>query len=260
MAACLGLPQPRTKLLDCLAAARPAGRWFLPAPLREVSGLALTADGQLFLHNDERGEIAEYDWRAGRLIRAFRLGATPPREDFEGIAAAPGRLYLVTSDGVLFETREGTHLAAVPFTVIPTGVGRSCEVEGLAYEPGEAALLLLCKTPRRKALQGQVTVFRWSVGGRRLLEPDGVGFRFGREDFRGSALERDPSTGHYLALSAINRAVVELAPDGRVLGFARLGGTHPQPEGLAIARDGTVLIADEGVRGPGTLTVYACGR
>src|SRR5205814_2130850 len=55
------LPGPNrgeARLVDCLAA-KPRTRWVLPPDLREISGLALTDDGRLLTHDDERARIVE---------------------------------------------------------------------------------------------------------------------------------------------------------------------------------------------------------
>jgi uncharacterized protein YjiK len=255
-----------SRLVSCLAA-KPRLRWALPPDLQEISGLVLTDDGRLLVHDDGRARIVELDYRTGREVKAFELGRPVRRGDFEGIAVAGPRLFLVTSDGVLYETREGKDRDAVPYTRTPTGAGRLCEVEGLAYEPGSQALLLLCKTARVRDLRHAITILRWSIDGHRWLDPDRITipldkpFRdtYGAE-FRGSDLARDPVTGRYLAIAGINRMAMELTAEGRIVGAGFLGKHHPQAEGVAVARDGTILVSDEGRQGPAHLAVYACAR
>lgn len=79
----------------------------LPERLREISGLAMTADGRALAHDDEVGIIYEIDHRQGRVVKEFRLGNDTVRADFEGIAVAGDRIYLVTSDGTIYESPEG---------------------------------------------------------------------------------------------------------------------------------------------------------
>jgi uncharacterized protein YjiK len=261
-----GEPQGGTSLIECLQH-KPVAHWLLPPQLREISGLALTDDGRLLAHDDEQARVTEIDYRNGRIVKSFQLGQRPILRDFEGIAMAGTRLFLVTSAGVLYQAREGKDGTGVPFTTVATGAAAWCEVEGLAWDPGSKALLLLCKTPRQKALEHAVTVLRWSVDQRRWMVPERTSSRldprfrkaFGAE-FRGSDLARDPVTGHFLAIAGLTRAVVELSSEGAVIGTGSLGAHHRQAEGVAIAKDGTVLISDEGGKGAGRLAVYACKR
>ncbi len=254
------------KLVDCLAA-KPRIRWALPPDLREISGLALTDDGRLLTHDDERARIVELDYRKGIEVKAFQLGRIAVRGDFEGIAVAGPRVFLVTSDGVLYEAREGKDGEAVPFSVTPTHAGALCEVEGLAFEPRDRALLLLCKTPRVAELRHMITILRWSLDGKRWLVPDRITIPMDRafrttwgHEFRGSDLARDPVTGHYLAIAGLNGMAIELTAEGRLLGAGPLAKHHPQAEGAAVAKGGTILVSDEGGRGPGHLAVYSCAR
>ena len=121
----------------------------LPRRLREISGLATTADHRLLAHNDEAGIVFEIDARDGSVVKEFQLAdvGDPVAGDFEGIAVAEGRIYLVTSSGRLYEFHEGADDESVLFTAHATGAGRDCEIEGLAYDERARELLLMCKDP-----------------------------------------------------------------------------------------------------------------
>jgi uncharacterized protein YjiK len=257
---------PSRSAVGCLSG-KPVARWSLPPALREISGLAITADGRLLAHNDEYSRVVELDRETGKVVKAFRLGRNPIRGDFEAIVTAGPLLFLVTGGGVLHQAREGNDGVAVPFTTLATNASETCEVEGLSHDPSARALLLLCKTATRKSLRGTVTVLRFGLDQNRWLTPERITVvldpEFRREigaNFRGSDLTRDPVTGNYLAIAGINKAVVEFSPDGRLLGRGRLGKQHSQAEGVAIAPDGTIYLSDEGVQSAGTVSVYACSR
>ena len=47
----------------------------LPKEIREISGLATSADGRLFGHGDEKAMIAELDLASGAIVKRFTLGA-----------------------------------------------------------------------------------------------------------------------------------------------------------------------------------------
>ena len=248
---------------------KPIHRWTLPALFREVSGLALASDGRLFLHNDEQGVVATLDPLEGRVLATYFLGPGTPRDDFEGIAIAGDRLILVTSAGRLYETRVPNASMAdrsvLPFRATDTGLGRQCEIEGLGYEPDGDLLLVACKNPRKKSLEGQLTIFRWSLARAALAAPDRLSvpsdeLAKGRpgKGFHASALERDPRTGNYVVVAGPDRAFAVLSPDGRLVATGPLGRHHPQAEGIAIGARGLVMVSDEGGRREGTVTVYDC--
>ncbi len=149
----------------------PAAVLRLPNRLREISGLAVAGDGRLFAHDDERAVIYEVDPRAGELVKAFALGDPVSRADYEGIAVVGDRFYLVTSDGVIYESAEGRDDDRLVFNTYGTGVGRRCEIEGLAHDPIDDVLLMPCKTIRDPALRSFVPVFRWSLAERAIVDP-----------------------------------------------------------------------------------------
>ncbi len=262
------VPAAPDAVVSCLASGRAAIRWELPTAFREVSGLALHDDGRMFLHHDERAVVAVLDTATGRLTSSYQVGAAPILGDFEGIAIAGPSLFLVTSDGVLHQVaipRPGQPSGALPVTVTPTGVGRFCEVEGLAYDARDRVLLLACKTPRAKELGRDVAVYRWSIERRALATPDRVviprsALARSRKaaDFHPSSIEVNPRTGGWVLISSADRAVAAIDRDGRVVMTAPLGGRHPQPEGLAIDRRGRAFVSDEGAKGSGSISVYAC--
>jgi uncharacterized protein YjiK len=262
-----GLPSP-SALAEYAIAKGGDARWELPDVLREISGLAATPDGRVFAHGDERAVIVELDVRRERVTKTFTMGRQGARGDFEGLAVADGRFWLVTSDGILYESGEGANGTHVSFRMYDSGVGTQCEVEGLAYDPVAAALLLACKEPRVRALRGMVAVFTWSIPRRTLVSRTGLRVRAdvlarsaGVSTFHPSSLERDATTGHWLLVAARERAVVEITPDGRVVAGAALARrSHRQPESIAIASDRTLLIGDEGAGRRATLTTYHHAR
>jgi hypothetical protein len=243
-------------------ASPPQDRWELPKDLAELSGLALAAGGRVLAHGDERAIIFELDPAAHRVVKRFEFGRPAAREDFEGIAVADDRVFLVTSDGVLYEGPEGGDGEAVEFVTHVTGAGRSCEVEGLAYEPESRSLLLACKTPRVAALEGRLTVLRWSLDRAALDSQPRFSVPLERAfgvNLHPSEIMRDPATGHYLVLAAREHVLAELSSTGEVVATVGLPRSlHPQAESLALLPDGSLLIGNErkskGARG--TLSIY----
>jgi uncharacterized protein YjiK len=240
----------------------PADRWILPKALNEISGLA-SVGGHLFAHGDEQAVIYELDHASHTIVRRFSLGRPTVRGDFEAIAVVEGRVFLTTSDGDLYTAPLGADGAAVPFVRHPTGIGRSCEVEGLAYDPARRELLFGCKTPRVRALGGRLAVFGWSPERRgapvlRLSVPTATIAGLEHEPVHPSELMRDDASGHLLLLAARAHVIVEVTPEGRVVSVAKLRRSlHRQAEGLAAGPDGSLFVADEAAGQHPTLTRYA---
>lgn len=245
-----------------------ASGWKLPRQLSEISGLATTSDGRLFAHGDENGIIFELDPKAGKIVKAFALGDVTVKADFEGIAMVDDMVYLVTSDGTIYEAPEGSDGERVLFNSYGTGVGRQCEVEGLAYEKTTGDLLLACKTARVPELAGHLAVFRWNVKTRTLqqslallvpLELINAGDPL--QSLHPSGIEVLAGTGNFLVIAAQERLILELTSGGDSIAVRRLAPElHVQPEGVTMLPDGILLIADDGGNGPGPgrgrLTLY----
>jgi hypothetical protein len=117
----------------------PIARWILPSALNEISGLALTSDGNLLAHGDEIGRISVVDPRRGVILKEFSIGA---KGDFEGITVANGTIYLVTSNGQIYSFREGGPGERVSYQLHDTRLGNECEFEGIAYDARREAMLL----------------------------------------------------------------------------------------------------------------------
>lgn len=235
----------------------------VPASLKEISGLATTSDGRYLGHNDERGIVYELDLEQGRVVKAFSLGDEPLLADFEGITVVGDRVILVTSEGILFSSPEGSDQSSVRYETETTGIGRTCEVEGLAFEPADRTLLIPCKRLHDRSREDSVTIFRWSIDRGALATPSrivlprrGLTQGLGGTDFRPSAIERHPVSGTYFLLSANERAVAEITRAGEIVDVRALAkDQHRQPEGITFTPALELVIADEG-KTNGQLTVY----
>jgi len=243
-------------------AAAPQQQWRLPGQLREISGLAATRDGRVFAHDDEQAIIYEIDAGAGRLVKAFALGDPVERGDFEGLAITPdGDFHVVTATGELLSFREGPDGAHVPFERRQTGLGGVCEVEGLAYFAPENSLILACKRNQARDMRDTISLHALRLDTNQLeswlsLPESDIVDAAGVEHFRPSGVEIDPSDGRILLISANDAAFVELSRRGEILAARALIAGHPQTEGVTIARDGALLLADEGGDGRALLSRY----
>lgn len=243
-----------------------ATHWKLPRCLKEISGLAMTMDNRLLAHNDEKGIIYEIDYRKGLIVKAFQLAdvANPVTGDFEGIATVDDQVYLVTSSGRLYECSEGAAGESVLFNIYATGIGRDYEIEGLAYDASQRALLLMCKEARRANLKERLAIYRWSTDEKQLIEDAHTGIpiiefsrHIGGKEFQPSGIERHPVSGNYFVVAARQRAIAEITPGGEVVSVKEFPAQgHRQAEGITFAPDGTLIIADEGVGRKARLTFY----
>jgi uncharacterized protein YjiK len=240
-------------------------KWILPKEMGEVSGLALTSDGRLLAHGDERGRVYVIDPRGGALLKRFSIGntAADASADFEGITLIEGRILMVASNGMLYEFAEGEDGERVGLVVHDTRLGNECEFEGVAFDSAQGLLVLPCKTVGTRNLRDQLVLYRWRLGGGAdsTLPPLTIplGKVIGSNPWKGlhpSDITVDPATGNYVLIAAQEQALIEITPSGEVVRAIPLPGKHGQAEGVALTRDGILIVGDEAAKHSATLTLY----
>lgn len=241
----------------------PVARWVLPGVLREISGIALTGDGRILAHNDERGRVYVIDPRRGVITKQFSVGSKTVVADFEGIAVSGDDIFLLASNGNVYQFREGDDGKRVDFTLYDTKLGKECEFEGIAIERGTGAFLLVCKVISKRSERNQLRIYRWvrESGGRGSVSTinvplaEAIGTN-GWKALSPSDITIDPKTGNYILITGPEKALIEITASGSVVRSLPLPSGLQQPEGVAITSDGLIILADEGVTGPGNITIY----
>lgn len=240
----------------------PLARWVLPKPLSEISGIALTPDGRLLAHNDESGVVFEIDYRRGVVVKQFRIGKQTLHEDFEAITIVGERVFMLASNGKVYEFREGKDGDRVDFVVHDTRLGRECEFEGVAFDSTANSLVLACKNIGIKSLKDFVVLYRWKLDSTasdvsqiKVPLSEVIGSN-GWKGFTPSDMAVDPLTGNYVIVAAQERGMISITPQGVLLFSRPLTTGHPMTEGLAITRDSILILSDEMVRAPATITLY----
>lgn len=236
----------------------------LPGELREVSGLAVASPTSVFAHNDERPRISEIELATGRVLRSFAFGSIA-RDDFEGVAVVDGRIFVITSYGILSSFAPAADGAEVQAEVQDSGAGARCEVEGLSASPRPGELLILCKNVRGRGNRGRLLVLRWTIAANRLEDSPWLdsgatdALSDARTALAPSSIDWDPRSRRVAILAARQHLLLLLDENGREVERRPLDeGRHPQAEGVAIMPSGEVVVADEGGRErPGRLTVYS---
>jgi uncharacterized protein YjiK len=243
---------------------KPVFVYELDMGLEEISGLAVNEEGRLFAHNDEIGSIFELDPKNGRIIKWFYLGPNKIYEDFEAVAVAGEEFYLITSNGLLYKFYDQPDGKYSSYEKIRTGFTNSFEIEGMCYDPKTNSLLMASKKFAGKDYRDSRAVYSFKLKTNKLEEKprfviplSELKKKFDIKDFSPSGIELDSKTGNFLILSSGERGILEITAKGQILSYQALNkDNHPQPEGIAILQDGTLLIADEGGNKRGKLTGY----
>lgn len=231
--------------------------------LKEISGLAITNDGRLFCHNDEKGEIFQLDYQTGKILKSFSL-KKKVKEDFEGIAIVKAMFYMVTSKGDIFEFKEGKNESKVKYEVYETDLKSKYDVEGLCYDPETNSLLLACKEFPGKGIKNKRAIYSFSLKKKKLIDKPRFLISTKKMEeasdhnaFNPSGIERHPLSGTFFIITGKGRCIVEVSPEGKLLSENNLNDKiHRQPEGITFLPDNSLLISDERVDNNATLTVY----
>jgi uncharacterized protein YjiK len=239
----------------------------LPKILKEISGVAVTKDGRVFAHNDERAIICQIDVNSGEIIKSFSVGKKALHEDFEEITIVDKKFYLITSDGYLIEFTEGRDKGSVDYKRYDTGLTASYNIEGMCYDDETNSLILACKDYPGEGYNGYRNCYSFSLASKKLekrprfvLPVKYITGKLGTKDFKPSGISKNPDSGSFFIISANDNGIIEVSPDGKVIAQSRLPKhIHEQPEGIAFLPDKTLLISDEG-KTVGSITKYPLGK
>ncbi len=236
----------------------------LPKRLSEASGLAMSDDGRLFSHNDELGVVYQVDYTTGKIVKQFSLGTITLRGDFEDIAIKGEMMYLVSSNGTVYEFRDGKDGGRVPYEARKTFLTTKNDVEGLVYDRESDCLLLACKDDPGKGYSNFKAVYAFSLKDHtlnrtpRLLIPlEVVAKKAFKGEFNPSGIAKHPKSGTYFIISSNGRSIIEMSANGTVLAQEDIPNkVNKQPEGITFAPDLTMIICDDGQGGAGMITLY----
>ncbi len=222
--------------------------------LDEISGLAITKDGKLFCHDDERGIVYQIDYNDGHIIKRFQLGKFGIDADFEAIAIAGTKFFLMASNGILYEFNEGKDLEKIKFKKHYLGFNSKFEFESLCYDETTNSLLFVCKKYSGKKNKKNRAVFSFSLKNNTpsktpkfLISLSELKEKFNVKDFYPSAITIHSKTHDYFVLSSKGQPVlVRISNKGKLLNAYKLDKhIFVQPEGMVFISDTTLLISNE---------------
>ena len=115
----------------------------LPSALHEISDITVLTDSEIGCVQDEQGIVFIYDWKARRISDEIRFAS---HGDYEGLALVDSQVYVLRSDGVLFELSSlKRHPSVRKFELhLPFG-----ETEGLCHDAKHNRLLIAPKSRDR---------------------------------------------------------------------------------------------------------------
>lgn len=229
----------------------------LPPILKEISGLTILNDSTVVCVQDEKGIVFIYDIQSNRILRELEFGGDG---DYEDIAKVNDTLYILRSDGTIFEFSNyssSTSDVRIYETNIP-----SKDSEGLCYDSQYHRLLIGTKSKiegNRKGIFSFDLVTKTLIDVPTLIfdtdllkpnvESKGIIFGGNRKfKFKLSAISINPLDSNLYVLSANEYLIFVFDFKGNLLEVAELDiNLHSKAEGIAFFNNGDMLISNEGV-------------
>ncbi|WP_031527472.1 SdiA-regulated domain-containing protein [Dyadobacter crusticola] len=228
-------------------------RFNMPESLFEISGIALR-DGNsdtVYAVQDEEGKVFRLGWDISRQKHT----KFSKKGDYEDIALLGGAVFILKSNGTIytfpiaecaFEEAENVRELK---GLLPKG-----EYEGMFADDQSGKLFVLCKNCPGDDSKSSVTGYMldpkedfasttFNINVKEIVAINGKVAR----GFRPSGLARNPLTGDWYIISAVNKLLVVTDSKWKVKDAFPLGGNiFIQPEGIAFDKEGSLYISNEG--------------
>ena len=242
----------------------------LPASLQEISGLAIIDSTTIACIQDENGILFLYDIKKHKLKQQYTFGLNG---DYEGITRVGQLLYILRSDGVLFELKDYTtkKLKVKTYATRVPAINN----EGLCYDSINNRLLIgakgkINKDPLNKDLR---CIYEFDLNTKTLNQKPAFNFntidvnlfaklhdfKFSKRTtkngkvveislkFNTSEIALHPITKQLYILSANDHCLFICNNKGELEHIEQLNSiTFNKAEGLSFYPNGDVLISNEG--------------
>lgn len=237
-------------------------------PLAEASGAQWLPDGTIVVVSDSGndGAYVAIDAGDGHVLHAGKLPLGGAGDDLEGLSAANGMIWAITSSGWMRawkphrDAAKGYALAVAPYRIDPDdecaldAVNCGNNYEGLCLRPEVAASLDGCAGYAAAKTPGDLVCLVTDDGGRFVAAPERRIHVSSREALAACDITSDGTvwTGDNLfGRSAVRRIVKGAVADSAFLG-------EGFPEAMAIAADGTIYRFSDIGGAPSRVTAYRC--
>lgn len=242
--------------------------------LKNISGLAFTPDDRLFCDLDDSTDIVQIDTKSGAVIKRFYVGdgskkhSEELKSNYEDLAIIGERFFILNSHGRILECKEGKNGEHVEFTAYKTKLKKDNNPEGICFDSETNALLLACKDYPGEGYDKHKAIYTLPLSTMTLADTPRFLLPYSKlrkntedGDFRPSGIIRHPVTGTFFVMTYHGHSIVEITKDGMILNQRDLPeDIHPQPEGIALSKDLTLYISDEGKDILPRLTAYQIVR
>lgn len=245
----------------------PTALYPLPAPLKEISALAYLNPSTLLCVQDELGELFAYNPKTRNITQRIPFGKNG---DYEGLAAVGKTIYILRSDGMLFEI-DGYPSSPLTTTSYPTDIPAK-DNEGLCHDAAKNRLLIAAKNRSGKEndTKNKRLIYAFDLNTKKLAkdpafildlkklgplaEKAGILDSKKTDKTSSTVLRLNPSaigihpiTGNLYLLSGPNQLLLVFDNAGTLLHIEQLDSeAFNQAEGISFGQDGTLYISNEG--------------
>jgi uncharacterized protein YjiK len=235
-------------------------KWDLPAELREISGLAWIDKNRFACVQDEDGEVFIYNTAENKIEKQIPFGGPG---DYEGIAVNENTIYVVRSDGRLFEIDMNSKSPAKEYK---TPLTAQHNVEGLCYDKANDRLLLAAKD---EETGNKKQIYHFDLTKKELMKQPAYSIDLSNEmlntadgkkkkkSIMPSAIAINPRTNDVFITDGPGSRLVILASSGEVKQVHNLGKDFAQPEGITFSSAGELFISNEGTKNPANILKVA---
>lgn len=275
-----GLASPYGNAVQRYDLDHPDHRWLLPSSLKEISDISVLSDSEVACVEDERGIVYVYDLDASRVTDTVHFGS---KGDYEGLAVVNSTVFVLRSDGRLFELSSLKRHPSVQTYDLHLPIAES---EGLCFDATHNRLLIAPKSRNQGAFGKDIRpIFAFTLPQRAVSSSPALEInvrdirRFAKLHdlpvprqldkeknrmhsvlrFVPSAIAVHPISREIFVLSSVDHLLVSCTSRGLITGYTLLdAGLFRQPEGLAFLRNGDLLISNEGAGKEATLLLFRC--
>jgi len=256
---------------------KPDKIYTLPSILNEISGITEINASSIACVQDENGILFIYDLIREQIIKQKFFNYNG---DYEGIARVDKKIFILRSDGGLFEISD-YEAADLPSQYYPTGI-KAKESEGLCFDPKGNRILIAPKdyVGKKSENKNKRIIYGFNLNAKKLIEKpvfifdlsDIKKFAFDNKikvpmdkdkkkdekkpiiEFRPSAIGIHPLTNKLFVVSGMERLLFVFNRNGKIEFMEKLDSDlFRQPEGITFLKNGDMLISNEGQKSKPTI-------
>ncbi len=238
-----------------------AETWELPVELNEISGMVWVGNNTLACIQDEDGKLFIYDLTDKAISEEIPFAG---KGDYEGIALYKDDMYVMQSDGLLFEIKNWNATNKIVSTH-KTGFQDANNMESLAYSALDSSLLTIPKD--RDSKDDFKGIYTIPLSSKKAdtntpaykIEMNAEALKIYRDKklyktFNPSEIAVHPITNDIYVLEGKNPKLLILDANGTLKTVYKLDEINfPQPEGMTFSEEGDLYISNEAVNGTASI-------